>query len=85
MAAREIAQVVHRTESGSMVAKEAAEGKGFFDYSKFPERVQQELAKELPSIDQLKEVVNTRGSVVRHQFERDITARAREMMSGTEK
>ena len=85
VAAREIAQVVHRTESGSMVAKEAAEGKGFFDYSKFPERVQQELAKELPSIDQLKEVVNTRGSVVRHQFERDITSRAREMMSGTEK
>lgn len=85
VAARQIAQEVHRIESGGIVAKGEGQGKGFFDYSTFPERVQQELSKEAPSVDQLLEVANTRGSVVRHQFERDMTAKARAIMSGTEK
>lgn len=84
VAARQIAQDVHRIESGSMVGKEAVEGKGFFDYRKFPERVQHELAKEQSSLARLEEVVHTRGGVVLNQLGRDIPAKAREMMSGTE-
>ncbi|MDP2630304.1 MAG: hypothetical protein Q8P56_02755, partial [Candidatus Uhrbacteria bacterium] len=85
VAALQIAHDVHRIESGGIVAKGEGEGKGFFDYSKFSERVRQELAKERSSIDEAVEVVNTRGSVALHQFERDITAKVREMMSVSEK
>jgi hypothetical protein len=85
VAAQQIAEDIRRLESGGVVAKGEGEGRGFFDYSAFPQRVQQELAHEAPSVDELKEVVSTRGGIVLRQLGRDINAEIQAIMAGPDK
>ncbi|MBI4599912.1 hypothetical protein HY732_03235 [Candidatus Uhrbacteria bacterium] len=85
LAAREIAKDVQRIESGRIAARGEGEGKGFFDFSKFPERVQQELARETTDVDDVKEIIATRGGMALRQLGRDIDREVKNMFSESNK